>query len=228
MLIYGLQKLSLLDYPGKVACTVFLGGCDFRCPYCHNALIAGKRSEPVMDEGELMAFLQKNVGRLDGVAISGGEPLMDEGLPTLLRRIKGMGFLVKLDTNGNHPESLEGVMEDRLVDYVAMDVKNCPWKYPLTVGIAEVDIWAIRRSAELLMGGGVEYEFRTTVVDELHDVEDFREIGEWIRGAKKYALQGFVDRPTVPFAGLHAPAAEKMAACVEAARPYVERLEMRG
>ena len=201
MKIHGLQKMTLLDFPGHVACTVFLGGCDLRCPYCHNYELATGQAPAVMEEEELFAFLAKRKGLLDGVAITGGEPCLHRDLPEFIAKIRGMGFPVKLDTNGTHPAVLREVLERGLVEYVAMDVKNCPSKYALTAGI--------------------DYEFRTTVVDELHEVEDFEAIGKWIEGAKRYFLQCFTDRDTVPFGGLSAPSKEKLEACAAAVSGYV-------
>ena len=228
MKIYGLQKMTLLDYPGHVACTVFLGGCDFRCPYCHNISLADGSAPALMEEEELLSFLQKRHGLLEGVAVTGGEPCLHRGLPDLLRKIKDQGFLVKLDTNGNHPALLAQVLEEGLADYVAMDIKNSPEKYALTAGLPEFDISKVSQSISLLMSGKAEYEFRTTVVDELHSEEDFTAIGQMIKGAGQYFLQPFVDRDSVPFAGLHAPDKEKLTRFAERVRPFVKSVMIRG
>ena len=223
MKIQGLQKMTLLDFPGRVACTVFLGGCDFRCPFCHNGELLDGTAPAVMDDRELLRFLRGRRGLLDGVAITGGEPLLRKDLPDLLRAIRDLGFGVKVDTNGNHPEALEGLLREGLVDYVAMDVKNSPEKYALTAGLPSLDLAPIRRSVALLMDSAIPYEFRTTVVDELHKAEDFEAIGRWIAGAKAYFLQPFTDRDSVPFAGLHAPSREdleKYASIVRVCVPY--------
>ena len=228
MKIHGLQKMTLLDFPGRVACTVFLGGCDFRCPYCHNYELADGSAPPVMEEEELFAFLEKRRGLLDGVAVTGGEPCLRKDLPGFFRRIRDMGYPVKLDTNGAHPEMLRRLLSEGLVEYVAMDIKNSPDKYALTAGLPALDLTPVRESVRLLMESGCAYEFRTTVVDEFHTEEDFGRIGEWIRGAERYFLQPFTDRDSVPFAGLHAPSREKLLACLSAAAKYVPAAALRG
>ena len=229
MNINGLQKLTLLDYPGKVACTVFLAGCNLRCPFCHNSeLLDAAAAEAVTDDEGLLDFLRKRQGMLDGVAFTGGEPLMRTDLPELMRRVRALGYAVKLDTNGLFPEALSRVLEEKLVDYVAMDVKNSPERYAETGGVASVNMAKITESIDLLRGGAAEYEFRTTVVDELHDEASFAAIGPMIEGAKRYFLQPFKDRDTVAFSGFHAPSAEKLARCVEIVRPFVGSVEVRG
>lgn len=228
MKIHGLQKMTLLDYPGKVACTAFLGGCDFRCPFCHNAELLDAAAPAEMDDAALLLFLEKRKGLLDGVAITGGEPLLRSDIFELLSKIRTLGYPVKLDTNGNHPEKLKAVVNAGLVDYVAMDVKNSPARYAETVGLASFDMTGIRESIDFLLGGAVDYEFRTTVVQELHDEQSFEEIGKLIRGARRYFLQSFTDRDTVLFAGLHAPEKETILHYAEVVRPYVESVDVRG
>ena len=228
MKIHGLQKMTLLDYPGRVACTVFLGGCDFRCPFCHNYELVDGSAPVVMEDGELFAFLEKRRGLLDGVAITGGEPCLRPDLPELMRRIRALGYAVKLDTNGTHPALLAAILEEGLADYVAMDVKNRPEKYARTVGLQALDLAPVRESVRLLMDGPADYEFRTTVVDELHEAADFEAIGQWIAGAKRYFLQAFADRDSVPFGNLHAPSAEKLAEYLAIARRYVPDAQLRG
>lgn len=228
MKIHGLQKMTLLDFPGRVACTVFFGGCDMRCPFCHNAELLDGSAEPVMTEEELLSFLQKRQGLLDGVAITGGEPLLQKDLPELARKIQDLGYPVKLDTNGTHPDRLEKMIREGLVQYVAMDIKNCPERYAETAGLKDFDLTPVRESAALLMEGQVDYEFRTTAVAELHDDQSFEGIGRWIRGAKRYFLQRFTDRETVPFEGLHAPDEETMRRWAEIVRPYIPSAALRG
>ena len=228
MKIHGLQKMTLLDFPGKVACTVFLGGCDMRCPFCHNSELLDMDVPAVMDDAELLKFLEKRVGLLDGVAFTGGEPLLRADLPALLHKIRALGYAIKLDTNGNHPAALKKVVEAGLVDYVAMDVKNSPARYAETVGLPDFDMTAVRESIAFLLSGTVDYEFRTTVVQELHDETSFEEIGKLIRGAKRYYLQKFTDRDSVMFAGLHAPADAALARYAEIVRPYVVSAQLRG
>ena len=155
--IHGLQKLTLLDFPGRVACTVFLQGCDLRCPFCHNGGLVLGGMEPVTDDAGLLDFLKKRRGLLDGVAVTGGEPLLRRELPALLRSIKELGYAVKLDTNGSHPEALRAVVATGLVDYVAMDIKNSPAKYAATVGLPGFDLTPVRQSAALLLEGTVDY-----------------------------------------------------------------------
>ena len=228
MTIFGLQKMTLLDFPGHVACTVFLGGCDFRCPFCHNFELVDSSAPAVMEEEELLSFLKKRGGLLDGVAITGGEPCLHPGLPDLLKKIRELGFQVKLDTNGAHPALLSTILEQRLADYVAMDIKNSPENYARTVGLQEIDLAPVRESVQLLMAGETDYELRTTVVRELHTADDFEKIGSWIAGARRYFLQAFADRDSVPFGGLHAPDAETMRAYAEIARKYVPDTALRG
>ena len=173
MNINGLQKLTLLDYPGKVACTVFLAGCNLRCPFCHNSELLDASAETVMDDAGLLDFLKKRRGMLDGVAFTGGEPLLRPELPELLRRIRALGYSVKLDTNGTLPAALERVLAADLVDYVAMDVKNSPERYAETCGVETMDLAPVYASIDLLRSGAADYEFRTTVVSELHDEASF-------------------------------------------------------
>ena len=228
MKIHGLQKMTLLDFPGAVACTVFLGGCDFRCPFCHNFELVDGSAQPLMDDEELLSFLAKRKGLLDGVAFTGGEPCLHVGLPDLLEKIRAMGFATKLDTNGYHPERLQEILNRGLVDYVAMDVKNSPAKYAATCGLETVDLDKVRRSIQLLMDGPADYEFRTTVVAEFHQAADFEAIGRMIRGARRYFLQCFTDRDSVPFGNLYAPSAQDLRAYADIVRPYVPDVNLRG
>ena len=229
MKIHGLQKMTLLDFPGKVACTVFLGGCDLRCPFCHNAELIDGTAPAVMEDEELLDFLKKRQGLLDGVAVTGGEPLLrGDDLMRLAEKIRELGYPLKLDTNGTHPERLRKFIDAGLVSYVAMDIKNSPEKYAETCGLQEMDLAPVRESVSLLKEGRTDYEFRTTTTAELHDAESFRKIGEWIRGAKRYYLQKFTDRDTVPFEGFHAPAEDEMQQYLAIARKYVPEAEIRG
>ncbi len=229
MNIHGLQKLTLLDYPGKVACTVFLAGCNLRCPFCHNSeLLDAAAAMPVMDDGELLAFLKKRQGMLDGVAFTGGEPLLRPELPELLKRVHALGYPVKLDTNGTLPDRLERVLLDGLVDYVAMDVKNSPARYAETCGLETMDLSPVYASIELLLTGPTDYEFRTTVTEELHDETSIAALGPMIAGAKRWFLQPFTDRDSVLYAGFHAPSEEKLRRYLELVKPYVDAAEIRG
>ncbi len=225
MEIAGLQKLTLLDFPGKVACTVFLPGCNFRCPFCHNAPLL-EHPEVESDEA-LLQFLKTRQGLLDGVAVTGGEPLLSPGLPALLEKIKALGFLVKLDTNGSFPDRLQALLTEGLVDSVAMDIKNAPEKYAGTAGRSDI-LEAVRRSAALLLAGTVPYEFRTTVVDELHEPEDFDAIGRWLTNAKQFFLQCYQDSENVLQPGLHAPSREKLERCRRTLEQYIPNVSIRG
>ena len=228
MKIHGLQKMTLLDFPGRVACTVFHGQCDFRCPYCHNYELVDGSAPAVMTVEELFSFLEKRKGLLDGVAITGGEPCLHAGLYDLIVRIRQLGYAVKLDTNGNHPALLKKILDDCLADYVAMDIKNSPEKYAVTIGLSKIDLEPVKKSIDLLLGGTVEYEFRTTVVREFHEANDFEEIGKLIRGASRYFLQSFTDRDTVPYGNLHAPSRDDMLHYAAIMGKYVKQAGLRG
>ena len=228
MNIHGLQKMTLLDFPGKVACTVFLGGCDMRCPFCHNWELVDMNAPALMDEQELLRFLGGRVGLLDGVAFTGGEPLLRNDLADVIKKIRDMGFLIKLDTNGNHPDRLKAVLEEGLIDYVAMDVKNSRKRYGETIGLPGFDTSKVEESIQMLISGNVDYEFRTTVMKEYHDEESFKDISEMIKGAKNYYIQCFVDRDTVPTEGLTAYSADELRGFLEIVRPNVKNVGLRG
>lgn len=202
MRIDGLQTLTLLDYPGKVACTVFTSGCNMRCPFCHNASLVCGEVPPFMEKEEFFAFLKKRTGVLDGVCVTGGEPLLQEGLIPFLLEVKEKGFTTKLDTNGLLHDRLRAAVEAAAVDYVAMDIKNCKARYAETAGVPGLDLAPIEKSVQFLMEGKVDYEFRTTVVKELHNKADFGEIGRWLKGAKRYFLQSFKDSGDILSPGL--------------------------
>ncbi len=210
MRISGLQKLTLLDFPGKTAATVFTPGCDFRCPFCQNAaLVLGEETMdgqgatfPLIDEEELFDFLDKRHGLLDGVCITGGEPLLQPDIAAFCQRVKDAGFAVKLDTNGSFPDRLRMLMDADLVDCVAMDVKNAPERYAETVGVPDLDITPMRESIDALLTGTVPFELRTTVVRELHSAHDLLALARWIEGAPAWYLQSFVDSDGV-LAGPH-------------------------
>ena len=229
MEIHGIQKLTLLDYPGHTACTVFLGRCNYRCPFCHNAsLVLHPNDQPGVESAELFTLLERRRGLLDGVCITGGEPTLQRDLPELCAEIRERGFLVKLDTNGTNPAMLASLTERGLVDYVAMDIKNSPERYPQTVGRQNLDLTPIRESAAFLLSGAVDYEFRTTVVREFHDGDCFRAIGAWIEGAKQYYLQAFVARDTVLQPGLSACTGAEMEHFAHILRPFVPNVALRG
>lgn len=226
MKLGGLAKMTLLDFPGRVGCTVFTQGCGFRCPFCHNASLV-THPEGELAEGEFFDFLKKRRGLLDGVCISGGEPLGQGDLADFIREIRALGYAVKLDTNGAHPRGLIRLVEEGLLDYVAMDIKNSPEKYAMTAGLPTMPE-GVLESVRFLLSGVVPYEFRTTVVKELHESSDFAAIGEWIRGAERYFLQTFTDSGDLIGDGLSAPSEETLLACLAAVRPFVPAAALRG
>lgn len=198
MKVYGLQKLSLLDYPDKIGATIFTGGCNFLCPFCHNKdLVIGIEKIKEIPQEEVFSFLEKRKGILEGICISGGEPLIHEEIGEFINKIKDMGYLIKIDTNGSYPDELKNLMKKKLIDYVAMDIKNSPGKYPITCGKSQIDIEKIKESVSILMNNNIQYEFRTTVIKELHNIEDFQIISEWLKGASKYFLQSYKDSENV-------------------------------
>ncbi|MBQ7132727.1 MAG: anaerobic ribonucleoside-triphosphate reductase activating protein [Oscillospiraceae bacterium] len=228
MKISGFQKLTLLDFPHKTACTVFTHGCNFRCPFCHNASLVTYDAGTKFTEDEVLAHLEKRKGVLDGICISGGEPLLQSSLFEFIQKAKSMGYLVKLDTNGSYYARLEVLVKSGLVDYVAMDIKNSPQKYAASCGLESMDFENIEKSKELLIHSGIEYEFRTTVVKQLHTEEDFEQIGEFIKGAKRYYLQKFIDSGDIICSGLGAHDDEYMKQCLEVVRKYVPTAQLRG
>lgn len=231
-MIAGLQKMTLLDYPGKVACTVFLQGCNFRCPFCHNSGLLSAAGDPEIPTEELLTFLKKRQGLLDGVCITGGEPTLHKKLPELIRAIKELGFSVKLDTNGFRPAVLKELAG--MLDYVAMDIKNCPARYGETAGLPQIPLSHIEESMVFLIEGSLDYEFRTTVVQEFHTREDIDAMGKWFqklspdRKVKKYFLQPYADRDSVLCSGLHRPESGDLQGFLEAILPYVHTAEIRG
>lgn len=229
MNIQGLNKVTLLDYPGRVACTVFTGGCDLRCPFCHNSQLVLHPTFSPIDEEEVFALLRRRRGIIDGVAITGGEPLLQPDIEAFISRVRELGYSVKLDTNGTHPARLAHLLEAGLVDHVAMDIKNSPERYPETVGIPGFDVTPIRESVALLVGGSTGYEFRTTVVAPLHDEESMLGIGRLIKGAGRYFLQGFADSGAlIDPEGLRAVPREEMEKFAAIVAPFVGSAELRG
>ena len=228
MKICGIQKLTLLDYPEHIACTVFLGGCNLRCPFCHNADLVVGKVEEAFSKDDVFAYLKKRVGVLDGVCVTGGEPLIYEDTLEFLAELKALGYLVKLDTNGFFPDRLERAIGSGNVDYVAMDIKSSPEGYASATGIENPDIGAVKRSVALLESSGIDHEFRTTVVRELHGETEMREIGRWLEGTKKYFLQGFIDSGRLVGGTFTAHTAEKMKELLEIIREYVPSAALRG
>ena len=227
MKISGLQKLTLLDYPGKMACTVFTYGCNFRCGFCHNALLVTEENSDNISEDEFFSFLKKRQGILDGVCISGGEPTLQKDLCDFIKKVKALGYAVKLDTNGTNPELLKTLLEENLLDYVAMDIKNSPEKYNLTCG-CEVDISAVKESVSLLKGSNIDYEFRTTTVREYHSAEDFKAIAQWLRGDSRYFLQHFEDSGNLIGDNLSPFSKEEMLSFADAIKGLLPNVDIRG
>lgn len=229
MHICGLQKLAMVDYPGKLAATVFTGGCNLRCPFCHNALLVTRLDEtPPLSEKEVLSFLSARRGLLDGVVLSGGEPLLQPDAADFLRSVRRLGFSVKLDTNGCYPDRLAAVLEEGLVDYVAMDIKNSLEKYALTSGTSALDTAPIQESANILRRSGVFYELRTTLVRELHTGEDLLSVGRWLEGAPRYYLQNFVDSGNLIETGYHGFTPQELQGFATLVRPFFGRVEVRG
>lgn len=231
MKIHGLNKTTLLDYPGHVAATVFFGYCNFRCPFCHNGgLVLEPDSQPEIPEEEVLSFLAKRKGILTGVCITGGEPTLEPGLKDFAGRVKALGYLIKLDTNGYRPDVIKELVDEGLIDYIAMDIKNSMEKYAWTAGMnnSNMDTLKIERSIKYIMECGIDYEFRTTVVKEFHTVKDMDAIGQKIQGAKACFLQGYEETEQVICKGLHAHSKEEMERMAEAVRPYVSEVALRG
>ena len=229
MQFHGFQKLTLLDYPEHTAALLFTAGCNLRCPFCHNALlVTHQKDAPPIPTEEIMTYLRKRKGLLDCVVISGGEPLLYPELPLVLREIKALGYDIKIDTNGTFPDRLHALMEEGLCDYVAMDIKNSPEKYAETVGVKNFDLAPVRESVSLLLSGGTDYEFRTTVTAELHEVADIAAIGRWIAGAKRYFLQNFKDSGDLIGNGLHPVPTETLLRMKNAAFVHISHVGVRG
>lgn len=229
MNIQGIQKLTLLDYPDHMACTVFTGGCNMRCPFCHNASLVLRPGEnPAYFEEEIYAFLKKRQGVLDGVAITGGEPLLQHDLREFILRVRELGFAVKLDTNGSYPDRLAALIGEGLLDYIAMDVKNSREKYALTVGVPHFDTAPIEQSIALLRESGVPFELRTTVVKQLHTAEDIEDMGVWLAGDHAHYLQGFIDSGDLIGKGLSGYDKNQMEDLVNVLKAYIPRAQLRG
>lgn len=229
MRIQGLQKLTLLDFPERMACTVFTAGCNFRCPFCHNAsLVTHIPAEADMDEERFFAFLKKRKGILDGVCVTGGEPLLQPDIEEFICKIKELGYLVKLDTNGSFPEKLKELVNKNLVDYVAMDIKNSVEAYGKTIGLDTRYSEAVKESVSFLLEGHVDYEFRTTVTKNFHSLEEFEKIGQWIQGAKRYYLQGFVDSGDLIESNIEGVSKEEMEKFLKKVKAYIPNAKLRG
>ena len=223
----GIQKMTLLDFPGKCACTVFLAGCNLRCPFCHNASLVLTSPEPAMTEEAFFLFLKKRKGLLDGVCITGGEPTLRKDLPDFIRKIRDMGYLIKLDTNGSNPGMLKRLLEENLLDYVAMDIKNCPDRYAATCGGVNI-LPQVEQCLTLLRQSHVEWELRTTCCKPFHDPKAMEAIGKWLPGTQNYYLQAFVDSGDLVGTGVSGFTKEEMEALRQAVLPYIPTTRIRG
>lgn len=229
MNIHGLNKTTLLDYPGHLAATIFLGHCNFRCPFCHNGgLVLDPDSQPTIPVEEVLAFLKKRRGMLEGVCITGGEPTLWKDLPDFIKTVKDMGYLVKLDTNGYRPEVLTSLCEAGLIDMVAMDIKSSKENYGKVSGVPSLDISKIEQSVEFLLKGTIPYEFRTTVVRELHSAEDFISIGKWIAGCNAYYLQAYKDSPEILGGNFTSYSLEELKSFQSILQSSISKVEIRG
>lgn len=229
MQIHGFNKTTLLDYPKHLAATIFFGGCNYRCPFCHNAsLVMNPDDQPVISEEEILSTLYKRKHILEGVCITGGEPTLQKELPDFIRKIKKIGLNVKLDTNGNNPTMIKYLVAENLVDYIAMDIKNSLEKYGTTIGILNFNTSNIQESVSFIMSCGIPYEFRTTVVKELHSKSDFNQIGNWINGATSYYLQSYKDSGDILFPGLSSYSKKELETFKDILTPYVDFIALRG
>lgn len=229
MKIYGLNKTTLLDYPGKVAAAIFLGGCNFRCPFCQNStLVLNPSAQPEIPVKEVLSFLKKRQGILDGVCVTGGEPTLSPDLPELLQEIRALGYSIKLDTNGTHPALLKALAEQDLIQMVAVDIKACPDNYPALCGLVHPEINAVKETVNFLKNGALDYEFRTTVVRELHSEKDFIEIGQWLAGAKAYYLQAYRDSEEVLQPGFSSYTRKELEHFREILKRTIPLVELRG
>ncbi|MDD8049501.1 MAG: anaerobic ribonucleoside-triphosphate reductase activating protein [Thomasclavelia sp.] len=226
---FGIQKLSLLDYPGKMAATIFTGGCNLRCPFCQNSdLVYLPENSYEISKEDIMTFLKKRVNVLEGVCITGGEPLLHLGLKPFIKEVKKLGYLVKLDTNGTNCNYLKELVDEGLIDYIAMDIKNTTNKYSLTVGVDNFNTNEIKKSVEYIKNCGVDYEFRTTIVKEFHTENDIKELGLWLKGSKQYYIQNFEDSERVIQKGLHSVEKETLYKFKDILSSYIDKVEVRG
>lgn len=229
MQIYGFNKTTLLDYPEHVAATVFTGGCNFRCPFCHNGgLVLSPNPEERIEEEEVLSYLKKRQGILEGVCITGGEPTLQKDLRDFICKVKDMGYLVKLDTNGYCPQVLWNLMQEGLLDYVAMDIKASKENYAVAAGVEGLDISRIEESVGILKGDKVPYEFRTTVVKGIHSIEEFEEIGQFLAGSRAYYLQQYRENDNVIVQGYDAFSKADMESMALLARKYIDKVVLRG
>ena len=228
MFIKGFQKLTLLDFPGRTACTVFTGGCNFRCPFCHNSLLVTDMDDAQYTEEEIFQHLERRKNVLDGVAVTGGEPLLQKDIERFLYEIKDKGYAVKLDTNGSFPDKLKDILQLGLADYVAMDIKNCKEKYAETIGLESFDLKPVEESIELLAGSGVDHEFRTTVTQNFHTPEDMEKIALWIKGTPRYFLQNFVDSGSLIDSSCKGVTKAEMHEMLQRVKKHIPEAQLRG
>lgn len=228
MFIKGFQKLTLLDFPGRTACTVFTGGCNFRCPFCHNSLLVTDMDDAQYTEEEIFQHLERRKNVLDGVAVTGGEPLLQKDIERFLYEIKDKGYAVKLDTNGSFPDKLKDILQLGLADYVAMDIKNCKEKYAETIGLESFDLKPVEESIGLLAGSGVDYEFRTTVTQNFHTPEDMEKIALWIKGTPRYFLQNFVDSGSLIDSSCKGITKAEMHEMLQRVKKHIPEAQLRG
>ena len=229
MEIYGFQKTTLLDFPGHVAATVFVGGCNFRCPFCHNGLLVlDPGNQPLIGEDEVLVYLKKRRGILEGVCITGGEPTLQKDLISFIKMLKAMDYLVKLDTNGYRPKVLEELLTEGLLDYVAMDVKASMECYDVAAGVSNLEREKILESIRLLKNCEIPYEFRTTVVKGLHGIEEFERISRLLSGCRAYYLQGFRESDNMIGEGYEAFSTQEMQEIADIAGKYIDKVELRG
>ncbi|TCT11662.1 pyruvate formate lyase activating enzyme [Natranaerovirga pectinivora] len=229
MKILGLIKTTLLDYPGHVSATVFLGGCNFLCPFCHNkSLVIPSEGEEVLHKEDVLDFLQKRVGILEGVCITGGEPTLNNELIDFIRTIKKMGYKIKLDTNGTNPQMINSLYQEDLLDYIAMDIKNSPTNYLKTVGLTHFNFDHICQSVAWLKNNYIPYEFRTTIVKELHTHDDIKEIGKWLDGCTNYYLQNFKPSENQIVPGYSSHSKEILEEFMKILKPFINNIKIRG
>lgn len=225
----GMEKLSLLDYDNHIVATLFYAGCDFRCPFCHNSsLVINPNNAPKIPWKDILDYLSKRKDILDAICITGGEPTLMPDLEEKLRDIKELGYPIKLDSNGSRPEVLKKLIGEKLVDYIAMDIKNSPSKYALTIGTTNFDLKTISESIALIMSSGIDYEFRTTSILEYHSLKDFEEIGKWLKGAKRYFIQCYIDNKDCIKHGLRALSKEKALEAKALLENYIQEVSLRG
>ncbi len=223
----GIDKFSLVDYDEKISCTLFLHDCNFRCPFCHNSALVTKTVGLQIPEEEILSYLESRKGVIDAVVITGGEPTLHKELPDFIRKVKEMGYLVKLDTNGTNPEMVKELVNNNLLDYVAMDIKNSKEKYGITAGLKTINLVNISKTVDFLLENHVDYEFRTTLVKEFHTREDLIKIGEWLKGAKRYRLQKFIDNENCIQKGLHEIKKEDVLCIKDVLINYIADVELR-